>query len=98
MARLRTQTSITLDQATIGRLDALVTLLPGSNRSAVLEEVLLAGLPVFEAMAEALVAARDSTGVVDDQRARDAMAQWAGAQLLGLHHTDAGVEDGGEQD
>ena len=97
MARLRTQVSITLDQATMRRLDALVTLLPGSNRSAVLEEVLLAGLPVFEAMADALVAARDETGVVDDQRARDAMAHWAGAQLLGLHHTDASDEDGDDQ-
>lgn len=95
MARQRAQISVTFDHSTLGRLDALVALLPGSNRSNVLEEVVIAGLPVFEAMAAALVAAKDESGVVDDQRARDAMAQWAGAQLLGLHHTGhEGGEDG----
>lgn len=87
--------SIRLDAATLHRLDALVSLLPGSTRTAVLEEVLLAGLPLYEEMAQAIIAARDERGVVDDQRARDAMAMWAGQQLLGLHHTD---DEGGDED
>lgn len=77
--------SLTFEPDTVTRLDALVALLPGSTRSGVADEVMQAGLPVFEQMAQAMTDAKRPDGSLDEQKARDAVAQWAGAQLLGMY-------------
>lgn len=80
--RHKPKLSVTLDSGTEARLRKLHERMPGSNLSGIVDELLIASLPMFEAMADALEAARGDDGVVDEGRAKDRLAHWAGAQLL----------------
>lgn len=83
--RIRPRLNITVDPAIHARLLELQKLLPGSSLSGIIGELLEVSLPVMEGMLEALRETLHEDGTVDEARARDAIAQWAGAQLLGLH-------------
>lgn len=72
----------------MARLREVQALMPGSTLSAIIDELLSLSLPVLEGMVAALRDARREDGTVDDDRAKDALAKWAGAQLLGLDQDD----------
>ena len=83
--RIRPRLNITVDPAIHARLLELQKLLPGSSLSGIIGELLELSLPAMEGMLEVLRDSRRDDGSVDEDRARDGLAQWAGAQLLGLH-------------
>lgn len=85
--RIRPRLTITVDPAIHRGLRELQELLPGSSLSGIVGELLEVSLPVMQGMLEALRESRGSDGEVDEERAKDALAKWAGAQLLGI--TDA---------
>lgn len=85
--RIRPRLSLTLDPEIYQRLLAVQSMLPGSSLSGLVGEVLDLGLPFLEGMTEVLKASRTEEGAVDEERARDALAKWAGAQLLALSDT-----------
>lgn len=89
--RLRPRISVTLDPAVYGQLRRVQGSLPGANLSGVVNEALAVSLPLFEEMSKAMRSAVKEDGDLDDQRVRDELAKWAGAQLLGLSDT-SGME------
>ena len=94
--RRRKPLNLTIEPALRARLDALQAKVPGATLSAICEELMTMSLPAFEAMAEAMVTARRADGQIDEAKARDAMAVWAGAQLLNLgnlQHTPVKGDD-----
>lgn len=93
--RRRPTITVTIETELRDRLDALVARMPGSNRSALIGEVLEAGLPLYEQMADAMESTRRADGSLDESRARDQLAQWAGAQLLGLQDKNEDSSKGG---
>lgn len=86
--RVRPVLTVTMDPDLLERLYTVHAALPGATLSGVVEELMEASLPMFEAMVAALQEAKGDDGVVDDDRAKDAIAKWAGAQLLGLSDLD----------
>lgn len=86
--RIRPKISLSLDPDVYRRLRAVRDRMPGTPSFSVLvSELLAVSLPMMEHMAKALVEAQREDGTVDELRARDALAKWAGAQLLGLSDT-----------
>ncbi|MBW7856699.1 MAG: hypothetical protein H3C44_10650 [Ignavibacteria bacterium] len=86
--RKRPVLTVTLDAEVIARLREAQRLLPGSSLSGIVSELLQMSLPLVEGMIAALREARRDDGTVDDDRAKDSLARWAGAQLLGLDEDD----------
>lgn len=82
--RVRPRVTITVDPGVHKRIRELQKLLPGSSVSGIIGELLEVGLPVAEGMLQALRESRGEDGKVDEARARDALARWAGAQLMDL--------------
>lgn len=95
--RIRPRLTITVDPEVYRQLHEVRDLLPGSSLSGIVSELLEVSLPVFEGVVDTLKEARDDDGQLDEARARDALARWAGAQLLGLSDT-FGAEPGKEGD
>lgn len=96
--RQRPAMAITVSKEVHDRVIGLTEKLPGASISAVCEELFELGLPVMEQMADALVAARDAEGKVDEEKARAQVHQWAGEQLLGLSDKPRVKAKGGEDD
>lgn len=85
--RIKPRLTITVDPGVHRRLHEIQSMLPGSSVSGIVSELLEISLPVFEGMARALKDAKGDDAKLDDDRARDALARWAGSQLLGLSDT-----------
>lgn len=85
--RVKPRISLTLDPEVYGRLRAVRDRIPGASLSGVVNELLAVSLPVMEEMAKALRESQREDGTIDEVRARDGLARWAGAQLLGLSDT-----------
>lgn len=86
--RERPAVTVTLDPEVRRRILAVAEALPGATFSGVIDELAQMSLPAMEAMVSVLQESRSEDGVVDEERAKDALARWAGAQLLGLSHTE----------
>lgn len=86
--RGRPAVTVTLDPEVRRRIAAVQEAVPGATFSGIVDELLQMGLPAMEAMVSVLQESRSEDGTVDEDRAKDALARWAGAQLLGLSHTD----------
>lgn len=80
--RIKPRVTVTLDKDVYDRLQRLRRVLPGATVSGVVNEVLSLGLPVVEEMGKAMREAMSEDGTLDEMRARDALAKWAGAQLF----------------
>lgn len=93
--------SLTLDPDINARVRALVAKMPGATISGVVDELLGASLPLYEDMADAMLAARDADGVMNEAAAKDAIGAAIGARIvraigLGVQHTDPASGEGGE--
>lgn len=75
--RVRPTLTVTIDPQVHDRLRALVDALPGATLSVLLDELLVAALPIFEDMAAAV---RGADG--DEQAAQDTLAALIGARIL----------------
>lgn len=83
--RAKAKTSITLDQDVYQRLLRVKGAMPGLTVSGVINELLSLSLPALEDMGRALEKAWDEQSqTFDELRAKDALAHWAGAQMLDL--------------
>lgn len=91
--------SLSLTSDTHARLMRMRDSLPGgATASGIVEEVLANSLPALEELVAALNQARTDDGVFDEQRGRDELARWAGAQMLELSHgwmSKTGTEEEG---
>lgn len=102
--RDRPAVNITLKPELLERVDALVSRLPGATRSAVMDELVEASLPLYESMAEALIGARDEHGNIDESKAKDRAAQGIASIVrksldqLGSVHYKRGKSGGGADD
>lgn len=85
--RTRPRVTLSLDPVNVARLKRTVAGIPGGTMSGVVDEMLSAMLPQFEQLVEALQSARRDDGSFDEARGRDALAHWAGQQMLGLSDT-----------
>lgn len=94
--RTRPRITLSIDPENHARLKRIVAGVPGGTMSGVVDEMFTVMLPQFEQLVEALQAARRSDGSFDEMRGRDALAAWAGQQMLGLSDTwmrQTGSED-----
>lgn len=94
--RVKPRVSVSIPPEVYQRIVELQRILPGASFSGIVGELLTISLPAMEAMTDAMTEARLPDGSVDEQRARDRLARWAGAQLLGLSDTfdpEVGQED-----
>ena len=83
--RVKRKISITLEPAVHDTLMRMKEQMPGMTASGVINEILSLSLPQLEELVTTLRAAIDeTTGQLDNQRARDEFAKWAGAQMLDL--------------
>ena len=83
MRRIKPRISVTLDPVVHRRLHSTVKLVPGATMSAIVNELLELSLPVLEDMGKALrEAMNESSGQLDEARAKDALAKFAGQQIL----------------
>ena len=82
--RVKPRISLTLEPEVYDRLIRLRDTVPGMTASGLVNEVLAAALPAMEDMGKALRRAFDEAGNLDEGRARDELARWAGAQMLNL--------------
>lgn len=85
--RVKPRVSLSIPPEVHQRILELQRILPGASFSGIVGELLKISLPAMEAMTDAMTEARLPDGSVDEQRARDRLARWAGAQLLGLSDT-----------
>ena len=82
--RIKPRISVTLQPETYSQLMKVRDALPGITTSSIVDELLSASLPALEDMGKALRRAFDEAGNLDEGRARDELARWAGAQMLNL--------------
>lgn len=79
--RNRPTLTVTIDADVMLRLRDLADGLPGSSLSHLVEELLVAALPTYEGMLEAMLEARGSDGVVDEGKARRLAGAFIGARV-----------------
>jgi hypothetical protein len=82
MSRRRPMMTVTIEPATRARLDALVAAFPSATLSGLVEELLLAALPPFEQVAEAIRTSLTESGELDEDAAKAHMSAWIGAQIV----------------
>lgn len=63
-------------------LDRMKEALPGMTRSGVVAEIFDMTLPWMEELVDTINQARDDSGNLDEQMARDRLAMWTGQQML----------------
>jgi hypothetical protein len=80
--RHRPSLSLTLDPEVERRLRALADTIPGANLSQLVDELLLASLPLYEDMAQAFVQSMKAGGEVDEARAEELFSAAIGARIL----------------
>lgn len=99
--RNRPTLTVTIDPDVHERLRSLVDQLPGATLSVLLDELLIAALPIFEDMAAAIRGAQAMEGGYDESVAQDTLAALIGARILrasGLtvQDTSTSPEKGGD--
>lgn len=83
--------TVTVEPETRARIDALVAGLPAATMSGVVEELLVAALPAFEQVLEAIQASRDESGDLDEEAAKAHMSAWIGGQIMKMAAGDPDV-------
>jgi predicted alpha/beta-hydrolase family hydrolase len=83
--------TVTVEPETRARIDALVEGFPAATMSGVVEELLVAALPAFEQVLEAIQASRDEAGELDEAAAKAHMSAWVGGQIMKIAAGDPDV-------
>ncbi|MCA1791846.1 MAG: hypothetical protein LC667_18955 [Thioalkalivibrio sp.] len=93
--RKRPTICLTLSAENVDALNELQAKIPGTNRSRIVDELLLIALPSFQEIAVLIEETRTESGDLDTARARDALAMWTGQQVLKwTEPDDEGGSDG----
>lgn len=96
-ARSRPTLTVTIDADHMARLKAVVDVMPGAGLSAIVDEMLAITLPMYEAVAEAVVETRQADGAIDQEAIKRRMEAFVGATILkqmGVEHNTDEDSDG----